>query len=699
MRRNTNLILVFIMGIGSVFLTSYYYLHQREYAQQYKTVINAFHTMQSDYDTLSYDILKSALYSYNNQDDISKGMYHLNLDYGNLYNASLFQNVHYLSLDYPLIDLGISVAEYNNALEDYLMLNAGIKNSFVFLLNHTESTHDLFPPEATIHSDINAITSELSNMRRLLDEKHLKTVNEHLENIRRFKTTNNDQRIFIETLTLHVDYIQHNFPAFITVITVLENKKLSKELAEIENSFDEIAKDDFIVLDRLAILMLLLIVMALVVVVYLLIHSQRENLRLRGLQKELEYLANFDTLTGLLNRNSFNHIVVSKQYKEPTLLLINIDEFKHVNDLYGADVGDYILKEVSQLIKMSIFEPYQPTYFRFGGDDFGVLLETIPKKMAAGFAEAVIQSIKHFIFVDNAVDINITVSIAINSEDPLLENADMVLKHYRKQSSKAVVTFSKDLKLKEQIQNNIDILHALATAIDEHRVVPYFQPIVDLASGQIVKYEALVRQIAIDGTVIEPEKFLEVASQTPLYRELTKVMIEHVFAAFADKPYRFSINLSMRDLLDNELMSMLEGQLKADPESAKRLEIELLESENLFDLQAAERFITLLKSYGCRVAIDDFGTGYSNFSYLAKLSVDTLKIDGSLISKIETDEKYFKTVQTIVHYAKTLGVETVAEFIETKETVQKLRDIGVTYGQGYYFDRPQATITQKKIIL
>ncbi|MDA3946410.1 MAG: EAL domain-containing protein, partial [Helicobacteraceae bacterium] len=239
----------------------------------------------------------------------------------------------------------------------------------------------------------------------------------------------------------------------------------------------------------------------------------------------------------------------------------------------------------------------------------------------------------------------------------------------------------------------------LAKAIDQKRIVPYFQPIIHLESGKIIKYESLVRQIDTDGTIIKPEQFLELAAQTPLYRELTKMMIEHVFAAFVDKPYRFSINLSMRDLLDSELMVILEDQLKANPESAKRLEIELLESEDLFDIQATERFITLLKSYGCRIAIDDFGTGYSNFSYIAKLSVDTLKIDGSLISKINTDEKYFQTVQAIVHYAQTLGLETVAEFIETKETALKLRDIGVTYGQGYYFDRPQATVTQKEIIL
>ena len=697
MRRN--LFLALVLGLFSVLLISYYYLHQRTFSQQYKTVINSFNTLQNNYNTLSYEILKSALYSFNNQDAISQGMQKLNVDYANLYNAPLLHEEQYLSLDYPLIDLGINISDYNSAIEHYLMLNAGIKNSFVFLLNYTENTHNLFSAQATIHTDVNAIVTELSNMRRLLDDKHLRTVHEHLENIHNYTPENKEQKAFIKTITLHINYIQNNFSEFSAIIAKLQSKEIDIALVGLKENFNLIAQTDFVLIDTLAILLLLLIVSALVVIILLLTRSQRENSRLKVLKTELEHTANFDTLTSLLNRNSFNRAVTTQQYQKPTFLLININEFKHVNDLYGSDIGDYILQEVSQLIKLPVFDAYKPTYFRLGGDDFGILLESVSDKKAMSFAEVLTQSIKHFIFVDNDIEINITISIAINSEAPFLENADMVLKHSKKQKSETIVFFSKELKLKEQIQNNINVLQSLSKAIEDKRIIPYFQPIIDLQSGKIVKYEALVRQIAPDGKVIGPYEFLDLAAQTPLYRELTKTMIEQVFAAFADEPYRFSINLSMRDLLDVELMLMLEDQLKNNPESAKRLEIELLESENLFDIQATEHFITLLKSYGCHIAIDDFGTGYSNFSYLAKLSVDTLKIDGSLISKIMTDEKYCKTVKTIVHYADTLGVETVAEFVETREVALKLKEIGVTYGQGYYFDRPQATLSQKEIIL
>ena len=687
------------LGILSITIISYYYLHQRTFSEQYKTVITGFHTLQNDYDTLSYDILKSALYGYSNQDEIAKGVQKLHLGYAQLYNAPLLHEQQYLSLDYPLIDLGLAISKYDDTIDQYLMLNAGIKNSYLFLLNLSETTHDLFDNNASIHQDLNAIIVTLSNIRRLLDDGRANTINKHLYSVTHYPVQNREQKVFTETVTLHINYILKNFSEFSALISVLQNKDIEFQLSHIQEQFNQIAKTDFILIDTLATLMLILVISAIISIILLLLNAQRENIRLKKLQKKLEYSANHDSLTGLLNRNSFNRTIINKEYKSPLFLLININGFKHVNDIYGSDVGDYILQETSQLIQLSIFKNFRPSYYRLGGDDFGLLLEGVSKKKALGYAEALSLSIKHFTFLDSDIELNISVTIAINDIPPYLENADMVLKHSKKDKSKTVVSFSKELQLREQIQNNISVIQELYRAIDEDRIVPYFQPIIEFSTGTIVKYEALVRQQSRTGKIIPPHEFLPLAEQTPLYRELTRIMIEKVFKTFEDAPYRFSINLSMRDLLDNELMSMLEEQLIANPEKAKRLEIELLESENLFDIQATEHFITLLKSYGCRIAIDDFGTGYSNFSYLAKLSIDTLKIDGSLISKILTEDKYLKTIETIVHYAQTLGVETVAEFVETKEIALKLREIGVTYGQGYYFDRPQPTLEQKEILL
>ncbi len=687
--------LALVLGLFSIGITTYYYFDQRDYAQKYKTVVNNIQELQNAYNTISYEILKNAIYSFSNQDEIAHGIQELNQRYAYLYNSPLLQESQYLTLDNDLIRLGTDISVYNDDAEHYLMLNAGIKNSFVFLLNYSERSQSLFPQDKRIEHDISTIISELSNMRRLLDKEHLKNVTTHLQDLKNFDTNSSEQKIYLETVILHVTYIQQNFPQFSETVSHLQSKHIATLIKNLKNDFNLIAQNDFVLIDTVALILLILIVLALTSIIILLVRSQRENSRLKRLKQDLEYLANYDPLTGLLNRNSYNHTMLQKKYEKPTILLININNFKHINNLYGTEVGDYILQEVSQLIKLPIFDPFQPNYYHLGGDDFGVLLESISSKQIMGYAEALTQSIKHFIFVDNDVEINITVNIAINSQLPLLENADMVLKHSKKEHLESIVFFSKSLGLKEQIQNNINTLQSLSTAIDAHSILPYFQPIISLETHQVVKYEALVRQRNSDGSITGPDAFINLAAQTPLYRELTKTMIEQVFEHFKDQPYRFSINLSMRDLLDSELMVILETLLEKNPESAKRLEIELLESENLFDIQATEHFITLLKSYGCRIAIDDFGTGYSNFSYLARLSVDTLKIDGSLISKILTDEKYLKTVEAIVHYANTLGVETVAEFVETQELAQKLKEIGITYGQGYFFSKPQATLSER----
>ena len=168
------------LGILSITIISYYYLHQRTFSEQYKTVITGFHTLQNDYDTLSYDILKSALYGYSNQDEIAKGVQKLHLGYAQLYTAPLLHEQQYLSLDYPLIDLGLAISKYDDTIDQYLMLNAGIKNSYLFLLNLSETTHDLFDNNASIHQDLNAIIVTLSNIRRLLDDGRANTINKHL---------------------------------------------------------------------------------------------------------------------------------------------------------------------------------------------------------------------------------------------------------------------------------------------------------------------------------------------------------------------------------------------------------------------------------------------------------------------------------------------------------------------------------------
>jgi len=201
-----------------------------------------------------------------------------------------------------------------------------------------------------------------------------------------------------------------------------------------------------------------------------------------------------------------------------------------------------------------------------------------------------------------------------------------------------------------------------------------------------------VRLAGSDGTVKGPDLFLPTAMQTPYYRRITVAMLQKVLELMDDHPYRFSLNLGMRDVADEKLVAMLLAELDAHRDRAARLDIELLESEEMDDLDAVRTFIAKIKAYGCGVSLDDFGSGYSNFSYIMELDIDTLKIDGSLIRKMELDAKTLRTVETIVRFAHQLGLNVVAEFVESAATAEKLRAMDVEYAQGYHFGHPSPEI-------
>jgi EAL domain-containing protein (putative c-di-GMP-specific phosphodiesterase class I) len=263
-----------------------------------------------------------------------------------------------------------------------------------------------------------------------------------------------------------------------------------------------------------------------------------------------------------------------------------------------------------------------------------------------------------------------------------------MLKYEKMRHSDGVALFSEKLHLKERAERNIAMTHEVKKALDRDAIVPWFQPIVDLQSGEVVKYEALVRLEREDGTVSGPETFLGAAMQTSYYRHITAVMLQKVFEAMQSHGARFSLNLGMRDLADEKMVSMLLSHLEIHKEHAGCLEIELLESEELDDLEAVHAFIEKVKRYGCRVAIDDFGVGYSNFSFVMELDIDVLKIDGSLIMKMVQDKKTYRTVKTIVRFAQQLGLDVVAEYVENEATVRALQEMGVGYAQGYYYGYP-----------
>ena len=673
-------------GVGSFSLLLYFYLSQRHVEYNFREVRGHFHTIDRNYHRLNYEILRSSLFAYSNQDEITGDLDTLKHEFEALRKNAFLRRDAYRQSYRSLVRLGEALNRYETTIGDFMMLNAGIKNSFVYITSLSAQKVKLFEDDPVTYARILSIIAEVSQARILFDATFLGDLNEEVEPLGYLSGISKEQAALIRSFMLHVHYIAANYPGFVKNVNRIETFDLDRRIVELETNFLDEAKRDYEMLDRFVVILAALFLTALILVIGLLIHAGRENRRLRELEGELRHAISHDQLTGLLSRSRFEQL--QAEFESPCLLLLNLDRFKHVNDFYGSAAGNAILKEIGLLIRQPVLEPYRPHYFRLGGDEFGVVLQGIDAERARQMAVMLKKSIEGYTFFVDDIEVYLTVSVAVNGVAPLLENADLILKYDKARHSEGVLVFSEALHLKEQAARNIATAHELKRAIDRDAIVPWFQPIVGLRSGEVAKYEALVRMVGSDGAVSGPAAFLETAMQTPYYRRITAVMVQKVFEAMAGYDTRFSINLGMRDLADEKMVSMLLSLLETYKERAGRLDIELLESEELDDLESVKDFIKRVKAYGCRVAIDDFGVGYSNFAYLLELDIDILKIDGSLISKVVGDEMTKHTVKTIVRFAKQLGFEIVAEFVEDEATIAVLETMGIEYGQGYYYGHP-----------
>ncbi|WP_264291029.1 EAL domain-containing protein [Aliarcobacter butzleri] len=277
---------------------------------------------------------------------------------------------------------------------------------------------------------------------------------------------------------------------------------------------------------------------------------------------------------------------------------------------------------------------------------------------------------------------------SFESKENLLETAN-IIKRYS-QANKNIIVYDKALELEKDYEKNIFWTLKIKKALDEDKIVPYFQPIYNLKTNKIEKYEALVR--LIDGNnVISPYYFLDISKKSKQYLQLTKTMIQKTFDYFRDKDFEFSINLTFEDIKSEYISSFIIELLK-EYKIGHRVVFEIVESEEIDNFRKINEFFVTIREYGCKIAIDDFGSGYSNFEYLAKLNVDYIKIDGSLIKDILINKSSQNIVSMLVNFAKGQKVKTIAEFVSNKDILNKVRELGIDYVQGYYIKEPIASI-------
>ncbi len=225
-------------------------------------------------------------------------------------------------------------------------------------------------------------------------------------------------------------------------------------------------------------------------------------------------------------------------------------------------------------------------------------------------------------------------------------------------------------------------------AIEEDRIVPYFQPIYNNEINEITKYETLVRLIDENGKVLSPFFFLDAAKNGNYYLQITTTMLEKVFAIFRYVESEVNINLSYLDMASEHVTQKLVTLLKEHPDVARRVTLELLEDEAIEDDTVFEAFIEQVREYGVKIAIDDFGSGYSNFQRIMKINPDYVKIDGSIIKNLADDPKSEVLTRAINTFSHSLGIKTVAEFVSDEAIFMKVREIGIDYTQGYYISEP-----------
>ncbi len=434
---------------------------------------------------------------------------------------------------------------------------------------------------------------------------------------------------------------------------------------------------------------LLLLVLLFLMVYFLMRKFSRLNESLKSevqeKTKELQTMLSTHALTKLPNRYQLLK-TLEQNGSSAHLALLNIDDFKEINEFYGHKMGDELLIALAESMQRNC--PEGMTLYKMPADEYAIFIaEPIAHSAFVKHMKEIVQRLGSETFIIDEIWLNVAFSCGVSfDEKELLIKADIALQK-AKNDKRTLVVYSKDIDNAEKIDRNLQGITILKRAIANDTIVPYFQPIYNLQTDKIEKYETLVRVIDQDGTVLSPHLFLEVAQRSKLYPHITRTMIEKSFAMFAESSYAFSINLSMRDIKNAKTVAYIREQLSAF-EACDRVVFEILESDKVENYSELKAFIEMVKEYGVKIAIDDFGSGYSNFSHIMELNVDFLKIDASLIKNVTTSANSNTVVQGIVDFSKRLGLKTIAEYVESEVIMDALRSMEVDYAQGYYIGKP-----------
>ncbi|MGO4869479.1 MAG: putative bifunctional diguanylate cyclase/phosphodiesterase [Roseiarcus sp.] len=449
-----------------------------------------------------------------------------------------------------------------------------------------------------------------------------------------------------------------------------------------------------------------------VAIVHILLTHSRDFANMINFQKELgkkhletlrladenSRLANLDALTDLPNRRRFFanlHEMLSRaeqQEKRFAVGVIDLDGFKPVNDVYGHVTGDQVLVETGRRLREISDETM--LLARLGGDEFGVLIDAdLTEAQISAYGERICAALQApFLLSDVAAQISGSIGFATFPEagttaESLFERADYALYHAKQNARGRPVIFSREHEI--QIRQFASVEKCLRNADLEKELSLNFQPIFDVARGEVVAFEALARWDSPELGRVPPNIFVRVAERSDFITHLTQVLLRKALASARTWPsdVRISFNLSVRDIGSSEAIMKIIAIIKNSGVPPARIILEVTETALMRDFDKGCEYLKALKALGVHIALDDFGTGYSSLSYVHRLPLDKIKIDRSFIKDIDTQATCRDIVKTVIDLCRNLKLACVVEGMETKEQAQILCALGGTLMQGYYFSR------------
>ncbi len=430
----------------------------------------------------------------------------------------------------------------------------------------------------------------------------------------------------------------------------------------------------------------------------------------QALQSRLTYLETHDELTRFLNRDSFN-VELNKalneaKFHEKTHIYghISLDQFRLINDSVGHHASETLIKNIAEIIKKSLASVKEYDVVRLGGDEFGILIRNCIPTEGMRWIDHVLESIANYQFSWNGVNYESTASaglvliskLSINATR-ILSAADAARKVAKEKGGNRIQIFRKDDALIQKQRAHARWAGRLKNAFEKNQFRLFAQPIHPLEQEKFKQpyqhYEVLIRLYDEKGQQISPDEFIPAAEHYSMMPELDKWVVKGVITYLKQITQKvplpvFSVNLSGQSLDEAGFLKFVLNEIRTAGIHPEMLCFEITETVAIINLDLAMKFIQTLKKLGCSFSLDDFGTGMSSFEYLKTLTVDYLKIDGSFVKDIVTDDVQKAMVQSINQVGHMMGIQIIAEYVENNEIIKELREIGIDYGQGYGISRP-----------